>query len=123
MDELTFATLHRAFLNHLVLFLPQNETLTPHHLMAFASHFGKVDAAPFVHPIKMPSEEGHPEVFNVVKEADHGAVNVGGSGTLMSPIAKGRTWERCSTQKKHRNSAATRCSPISIWPTRHYPKT
>jgi taurine dioxygenase len=78
MDDPTFAALRQAFLDHLVIFLPQTKTLDPHQLKAFAGRFGSVDEAPFVHPIKMPSEPGHPEVFNVVKESDHTSINVGG---------------------------------------------
>ena len=77
LDDSTFAVVHRAFLDHLVIFLP-GQRLTPAQHTAFAARFGEVDRAPFVFPFKPPAVSGHPEILNVVKEANDTAVNFGG---------------------------------------------
>jgi len=74
----TFADMHDAFLEHLVIFFPDQNALSPLHLTTLAKRFGVVDDNPFAFPFKMPAIEGHPEVFNLIKEADSGTINFGG---------------------------------------------
>jgi taurine dioxygenase len=78
LDANTTRLLQDAFLEHLVIFITGQPPLDPDQLKAFAALFGEIDRAPFVHPFKTPSLEGHPEVFNIVKEPDSRAVNIGG---------------------------------------------
>jgi taurine dioxygenase len=73
-----FHQIHEALLEHLVIFFPTQHRLTPQQLIEFAGRFGEIDVAPFVHPLKMPSLEGFPEVFNVIKEPTDASINVGG---------------------------------------------
>lgn len=73
-----FATIHQAFLDHLVIFFPEQEPLEPNQILEVAKRFGEVDKNPFAFPFKMPAIEGHPEVFNLTKEADSGSINFGG---------------------------------------------
>ncbi len=71
LDNEVFAEIHKAFLKHLVLFFPGQKVLKPDQLRTFAAHFGEIDTAPFVYPFKMPSLEGFPEIYNIIKEADN----------------------------------------------------
>ena len=73
-----FEQIHQAFLEHLVIFLPQKKTLSPAHLSSFAQHFGQLDEDPFVFPFKIPAIEGHPEIYSNIKQADNRGVNIGG---------------------------------------------
>jgi len=74
----TFAEIHAAFLEHLVIFFPGQDTLMPEQLTAVAQRFGEIDQNPFAFPFKMPAIDGHPEVFNLIKEADSPKINFGG---------------------------------------------
>lgn len=76
-DE-SFATIHQAFLEHLVIFFQDQIPLEPNHLIDVAKRFGDVDKNPFAFPFKMPAIDGYPEVFNLIKEADSGSINFGG---------------------------------------------
>lgn len=78
LSDGTFEAIHLAFLEHLVIFLPDQKPLEPEQLKDFASRFGEIDTAPFVHPLKMPSIEGYPEIFNIIKEAANRSLNIGG---------------------------------------------
>lgn len=78
LSDAEFEVIHDAFLEHLVIFLPQANDLTPQHLSNFASHFGGLDEDPFVFPFKVPALEGFPEVYNNIKEADNSGINIGG---------------------------------------------
>ena len=78
IDADRFARIHQAFLDYLVIVLPQKKALTPAHLTAFARHFGELDDDPFVFPFKIPSIEGFPEIYSNIKEAENKGVNIGG---------------------------------------------
>ena len=78
VSDRAFAAIHQAFLTHLVVFFPRQKPLDPGHLSALAQRFGDIDENPFAFPFKMPSIEGYPQVFNLIKEADSGAINFGG---------------------------------------------
>ncbi|MEM7292928.1 MAG: TauD/TfdA family dioxygenase, partial [Pseudomonadota bacterium] len=53
-------------------------TLSAAQLGAFAQCFGPLDKAPFVYPFTLPTVDGHPEIFNNIKEASDGGINIGG---------------------------------------------
>lgn len=78
IDQSQFDLIHDAFLDHLVVFLPQDKALTPGHLTEFARHFGSLDEDPFVYPFKIPAIEGYPEIYSNIKEAENTGVNIGG---------------------------------------------
>ncbi|GAB4235824.1 MAG: TauD/TfdA family dioxygenase [Methyloligellaceae bacterium] len=68
-----FDTIHRAFLEHQVIFF-RDQKLTPEQHLAFARRFGELDIHPFAAGL-----EGYPEIMPVVKEADDRTqVNFGG---------------------------------------------
>ena len=69
-DEV-FAEVHRAFLEHLVIFF-RAQTLGPGQLCAFARRFGQLGRYPFAEPLP-----GHPEVVPVIKEPEQ-RTNFGG---------------------------------------------
>jgi taurine dioxygenase len=73
-----FELIHQAFLEYLVIFLPQDKVLTPAHLTAFARHFGELDDDPFVFPFKIPAIEGYPEIYSNIKTAENTGINIGG---------------------------------------------
>lgn len=59
-----FAEIHRAFLDHLVIFF-RDQDITPDQHKAFARRFGELHIHPYTAPI-----EGHPEIIEIVKEPD-----------------------------------------------------
>ncbi|MFQ5773444.1 MAG: TauD/TfdA dioxygenase family protein [Kiloniellaceae bacterium] len=71
LADAVFAEIHRAFLEHLVIFF-RDQDLTPDRQVAFARRFGPIGTYPFAEPI-----EGHPEVIAVVKEPEQ-TTNFGG---------------------------------------------
>jgi taurine dioxygenase len=73
-----FDEIHQAFLEHLVIFFPDQTELSPKHLKSFAEHFGALDDDPFVFPFKVPAIEGYPEIYNNIKEANNKGINIGG---------------------------------------------
>lgn len=69
-----FDTIHRAFLDHQVIFF-RDQKLTPEQHLAFARKFGELDIHPFA-----AGHKDHPEILPIIKEAhDHNTVNFGGS--------------------------------------------
>ena len=62
LSERAFAEIHRAFLEHLVIFI-RDQDLSSERQKAFARRFGPLIIDPFVR-----SPEGEPEVMEVVKE-------------------------------------------------------
>ena len=77
LDAPRFAAIHRALLDHQVLFFPDQE-LGPDQQRDFAARFGTIDEAPFVYPLRMPSLAGHPEVYQIIKEPRDRSLNLGG---------------------------------------------
>lgn len=77
LDESCFAAIRQALLDYLVIFLPA-QRLTPDQQGDFAARFGEVDEEPFVYPLRMPALEGHPEVYQIVKEPRDRSLNLGG---------------------------------------------
>ena len=71
LDREDFATVERAFLDHLVLFFRDQE-LTPAQQVAFAGRFGPIGRYPLAEPLPE-----HPDVIAVVKEPEQ-TTNFGG---------------------------------------------
>jgi taurine dioxygenase len=64
IDDATFEEVHRAWLDHKVLFF-RDQKLTPDDQARFAARFGELEAYPFIEPLP-----GHPFVIPIVKEPD-----------------------------------------------------
>ena len=64
MEDEVFEEIHRAFLDNLVIFF-REQLLTPAQQIAFARKFGQIHIHPYTEPLK-----GHPEIIEIVKEAD-----------------------------------------------------
>jgi taurine dioxygenase len=62
VDEETFAQVHAAWLEHLVVFF-RDQTLRPDEQIAFAKRFGAIHQHPFVRGM-----DEHPEILEIVKE-------------------------------------------------------
>ncbi|HUF32384.1 MAG TPA: TauD/TfdA family dioxygenase [Acidimicrobiales bacterium] len=71
LDEAVVAELRKALIDHHVLFL-RDQSLSPTQQVAFGRHFGELDTHPFVEGM-----DAHPEVIEVITEADDRA-NFGG---------------------------------------------
>jgi taurine dioxygenase len=61
LDDVTWAAIHEAFHEYLVIFLP-DQKLSPAQHVAFASRFGQLVPYPFVHGI-----DGYPDLIDIVK--------------------------------------------------------
>ncbi len=70
LDDDTFAGIHAAFLEHLVLFFP-DQHLGPEALIAFGRRFGELDIHPF-----LPNLEDHPEIV-LLQKKETADTNVG----------------------------------------------
>ncbi len=68
----TIAAVRRALLDHLVIFFP-GQSLSPARLVAFGKRFGPLEGHEFVEGMS-----DHPEVLELIKEADEGGFNFGG---------------------------------------------
>ena len=64
LDDRAFAAIHRAFLDHYVIFF-RGQDLTPDQHKAFARRFGELHVNKFI-----PGIEGHPEIIPVAKEPE-----------------------------------------------------
>jgi len=71
VDDATFDEIHRAWLEHHVLFF-RDQRITPSQQTAFAERFGDLEVYPFIAPLP-----GHPYVIPIVKEPETHA-NFGG---------------------------------------------
>jgi taurine dioxygenase len=71
LDDETFAEIHRAWLEHQVVFF-RDQRLTPAEQAAFAERFGELDTYPFIAPLAE-----HPNVIPIIKEKDT-RMNFGG---------------------------------------------
>lgn len=73
MDNSTAEEVHRAFLDHSVIFF-RDQDLTPDQHKAFGRQFGELVAHPYLKAL-----DGHPEIIEIVKEAEEvGKFNFGG---------------------------------------------
>ena len=73
LDDHAFAEVHRALLDHLVIFF-RDQTLTPEQHKDFARRFGALDVHPYAKGLP-----DHPEIIPVTKEADDRGGNFGGT--------------------------------------------
>jgi taurine dioxygenase len=71
LDDEEFAAVHAAFLDHGALFF-RDQTLSEAEHIGFARRWGSIDVNRFFAPVP-----GHPEIAQVLKEADQ-ATNIGG---------------------------------------------
>ncbi len=71
LDDAAFAEVHRAFLQHQVLFF-REQHLAPTDFAGFARRFGEIGAYPFARGM-----DGRPEIVEIVKEP-HQTSNFGG---------------------------------------------
>lgn len=78
LGDSVFAEIYQAFLDHLVIFFPNQKPLSPEQHRNFAARFGEVDLEPFAYPFRTPTVPGHPEILLNVKEASDTSINVGG---------------------------------------------
>lgn len=62
LDNLTFAEVHQALLDNLVIFF-RDQRLTPDQHKAFGRRFGSLNVHPYVQGMN-----GHPEIIEVIKE-------------------------------------------------------
>jgi taurine dioxygenase len=60
VDDATFAALHDALLEHLVLCVKGQAHATPDDQVAFTARWGRIEPHPYVPPI-----EGHPEIIEI----------------------------------------------------------
>jgi alpha-ketoglutarate-dependent taurine dioxygenase len=70
VDDATFAAIHRAWLDHLVL-LFRNQRLDDDQMIAFSRRFGELDWAP-VQETGRRFVEGHPEIYVVSNVIENG---------------------------------------------------
>ena len=104
---------HDAFLEHSVVFF-RDQRLYPEQQKRAARLFGEPVAIPFV-----KSLDGHPEIIDIVKEAeDAGKYNFGGNWHTDTTFLETRRSAHCCTPCRSRRAAATPCSPICTPPTR-----
>ncbi len=71
LDGPTFDAIHRAFVDHEVIFF-RDQTLTPEQHKAFGRRFGSLNVHPYVKGM-----EGHPEIMEIIKEPSD-KLNFGG---------------------------------------------
>ena len=64
LDDATFDEIHRAWLEHLVLFFRDQE-ITPERQLDLARRFGEIHLHPF-----MTGMDDHPEILEIIKEED-----------------------------------------------------
>src|SRR6202046_3593567 len=82
VDDATFAAIHRAWLDHLVL-LFRGQELTDDDLIAFSRRFGALDWAP-VQENGRRFVEGHPEIYVVSNVIENGeAIGSLGAGEAV----------------------------------------
>ena len=67
-----FDAIHKAFLEHQVIFFRDQTGLSPDQQKSFARRFGTLNIHPYVDPM-----EGHPEIIEIIKEPED-KLNFGG---------------------------------------------
>ena len=72
-----FDEVYGVFVEHSVVFFP-NQSLTTVEHRDFAARFGELDIPVFAPPFETPAVDGHPEIYQLVKQADDRSVNLGG---------------------------------------------
>ncbi|QLC24630.1 taurine dioxygenase [Parasphingopyxis algicola] len=72
LSNAAFDAVHKAFLDHHVIFFRDQQALTPERHKAFGRRFGSLNVHPYVQGM-----DDHPEIMEIVKEPDE-AINFGG---------------------------------------------
>ena len=71
LDDRTFAEIHRAWLEHQVIFF-RDQTLSPAQYLAFAKRWGDIHLHPYMRGL-----DDHPEIFEIIKK-EGDTTNFGG---------------------------------------------
>ena len=112
LDNQTASDVHQALLDHCVIFF-RDQLMSPEQHRRLARRFGPLSVHECVDALP-----GHPEVIVVVKDkAD--TVNFGGGWHSDMTFFDAPALGSILYAPRSRLMAATPCSPISIWPTRH----
>ncbi len=77
LSETQFEDLSTVFHRYLVIFFPDQHLTTAEH-RDFAARFGELDKPIFAPPFETPAVEGHPEIYQLIKEPDSKGINIGG---------------------------------------------
>jgi taurine dioxygenase len=77
LSNSVFGQIHKAFLDHLVIFLP-DQKLSPERLVNFSKNFGEPVITKFEPPFSTPPVKGFPEIYQLIKEPDSTDANIGG---------------------------------------------
>ena len=77
LSEDQFEELSAVFHRYLVIFFPDQRLTTTEH-RDFATRFGELDKPIFAPPFETPAVEGHPEIYQLIKEPDSNSINIGG---------------------------------------------
>jgi taurine dioxygenase len=77
LSSTAFDEIYQAFLEYQVVFFP-DQSLNPDQHKKFSERFGEIDMPRFAPPFDMPLIDGHPEIYQLVKEEDDISANVGG---------------------------------------------
>jgi taurine dioxygenase len=112
-SETQLAEIRRAFGRHGAIFF-RDQDLTPEQHLAFAERWGPVNVNRFFKPV-----EGWPMIAEIRKEPGQQA-NIGGS--WHTDHSYDEVPALGSTPARSPRSAATRCSPACMPPTRRSPR-
>ncbi len=112
LDAEIVAEVRHALLEHLVIFL-RDQKVTPAQQLAFARKFGE----PIEYPFSSKACPSCPKITPVVK-LEHERNNFGGIWHSDTTYLTDPPMGTCCWRAKCRPTAATRCSPTSISPTR-----
>ena len=77
IGDAAFNELLAVFHQYLVVFFPDQHLTTTQH-RDFACRFGELDIPNFSPPFATPPVEGHPEIYQLIKEPDDQSMNIGG---------------------------------------------
>ncbi len=90
LTDTQFDRIHELMLEHLVLFFPDQQRLTPERHVAFGRRFGEVDVHPF-----LPKLEGHPEI-TVIEPDKGGKADEWHIDVSFSPSPRPRSRRSCT---------------------------
>ena len=77
LSEGLFNSVHQALIDYQVIFFP-SQKLSPIGHRDLAKRFGDLDIPKFNPPFDMPKVSGHPEIYQLLKEANDQSMNIGG---------------------------------------------
>ena len=105
VDDETFAEIHRAFLDHKVLFFRDQPVTIEQHI-AFGRRFGDLEVHPFI-----TNDATHPEVVILESTAATGPTRPRTWHSDVIVPGAARRWARCCGAASSPTSAATRSGP------------